>query len=90
MEELKLFITQELGRRGCLLDDDALTCFATVWQKQYGTADVKLLQGFLEILADYDCDTENGRLDYKTVELFLDDELGIDYKTVDRLLANVD
>ena len=74
--EIERFVVQELDRLGCRVDVDAVQYLAQVWLKLYG-ADLDKLAGYLEILADYDYgDTETGKMDRKTVEFFLEEELG--------------
>jgi len=76
---IRRFIAHELERRGCPIDADAAEYLAHVWQKLHGPDSLDTLAGYLEILADYDYgDTESGQMDCKTVECFLDEELGYD------------
>lgn len=76
----KTFIERELTRLKCPIDSDAVLYLATVYTDVYGTEPdyFKKLGEYLEILADYDIgDTENGKMDRKTVEIFAEDELDI-------------
>ena len=79
---IERFVVQELNRLGCPVDVDAVQYLAQVWLKLYG-ADLDKLTGYLEILADYDYGiTETGKMDRKTVEFFLEEELGyVEYLT---------
>ena len=76
---LAIFIEQVLGEYKRCIDSDAAVYLATKWSKLYRNFDkltkmTKLIE-YLEILADYDCDTENGKIDRKTVEIFIEDEI---------------